>query len=878
MLYGHNEDIAINFYNDRVKEVIAEGDYTNPFTYVPIRAGQVEVIAGDSGSAVVFGDITEGYDPIAINIEVEKEYTDIETESAIIPLHVDKNSFNRQTFFSDLYNAYYVEVSRVYRILIPFAIRTNALYFINVEGVGTASYLALAGNDADDVGNGLRADAITKFGADNVEASPVDYELLVYGDILTFWGNEFMAPTVSDDDIFPFEVTAYILDTGLSNKFPILKYGSTHDFGIVYKDIMGRRCSVIRNEDMSFYLPFYCENADVLLATIAAVTFKINHIPPSWAESYEIVYAGNASLTYWLQIRIDDISSLGGDRFAINIQSNLDYTRTHNMRWKVPDYVWEDGDRIRLIAVIDNTLGTVTEYVTTNGHVYDYEIEETASTEYGDVIGGDWLVIQAETRPTPFDGSHTIIAEIYRVKKGIGKSIYRSTGMAFEVGTDDNGNKYHKGDIDQVVSEAGASVSPAQVYNTANDSWKYQRINYAFEDTALYWFWAESIAASDWWRDQDALTSQSWPYLYDLLQRQVQLGERLRHGGYVIEGSRINNIAWFTYADFVDLPQKFGRITGMREIGFTLKVLQLYKETSIYIQRVQTFSADGGSSDYSLIKKLLGTVRQEAADFGCQHPECILVNDRNLYYWDNNTGKYIRSAPNGQIAISDYKMKRWFRDLSSWIAANGGSQKVFVNSGANVEHNEIWVNWNIDGNVWAAIFSEHHGRWISRIDQKTECYVHLGMWFAHVYQQKLYIMNIDEGQKWLEWAGVNTVGEVEFVSNINPLKNKVFNALAVYADHQFNCNSRFIMIPHQASYDLMESLVGVWNKSEGIYYGPILKDQNSPGNFASENARTMNGREMRGRYCFVRLRTEEHDEKVRIFSVTVISTDSERSG
>ena len=139
-------------------------------------------------------------------------------------------------------------------------------------------------------------------------------------------------------------------------------------------------------------------------------------------------------------------------------------------------------------------------------------------------------------------------------------------------------------------------------------------------------------------------------------------------------------------------------------------------------------------------------------------------------------------------------------------------------------------------------------------------------------------MNSDEGQAWLEWARTPTVGDIQFVSNVNPLKNKVFNSLAVYADHSMDCNSRFILIPREASYALMETYIAVWNESEGVYYGRILKDQNSPGNFSSVNARTMSGREMRGRHCYIRLRTEEHDEKVRIFSVMVLSTDSERSG
>ena len=138
-------------------------------------------------------------------------------------------------------------------------------------------------------------------------------------------------------------------------------------------------------------------------------------------------------------------------------------------------------------------------------------------------------------------------------------------------------------------------------------------------------------------------------------------------------------------------------------------------------------------------------------------------------------------------------------------------------------------------------------------------------------------MNVDEGQGYLKWAGVNVFAEVQFPSNVNPGKMKVYNAMALYCDHQMDSLSRYVTIPKEAGYALMETYIAVWENREGVYYGQILKDQNTPGNFATENAKTMNGREIRGRYCLIRLQTTEHDEKVRIYSAIVFSTDSERS-
>jgi hypothetical protein len=182
--------------------------------------------------------------------------------------------------------------------------------------------------------------------------------------------------------------------------------------------------------------------------------------------------------------------------------------------------------------------------------------------------------------------------------------------------------------------------------------------------------------------------------------------------------------------------------------------------------------------------------------------------------------------------------------------------------------------------VRGLIFSEKDGRYKSRLNQRTEDYVHLGVFFAHMYHQRLWIMNIDEGQDFLSWSGVPVYAEIEIVSNIDPAKNKVFNSVAFYTDHQWESESKSIMIPEEASAvnEVMETNIAVWDRREGIFYGKILKDENSRGNFASINSRKMNGREMRGRYCYLKFKTEEHVEKVRIDSIIVLSTPSERSG
>ena len=144
------------------------------------------------------------------------------------------------------------------------------------------------------------------------------------------------------------------------SKFPQLKCGAVHSFGIVYKDRASRVCSVIKSSVMDVYIPFYAEVEGLSLDTIVKLAFKLYHVPPVWAETGEIVYFGNVSMNYWTQIRASDISSLGNDRFSINIEDTFVWTREQNSRWKVASYEWQAGDRMRIIGKIDPSDSSVT--------------------------------------------------------------------------------------------------------------------------------------------------------------------------------------------------------------------------------------------------------------------------------------------------------------------------------------------------------------------------------------------------------------------------------------------------------------------------------------------------------------------------------------
>jgi hypothetical protein len=1026
---SHNSDIDLTFYNDKVKEVMDASIMAEPFTYIPIKAGHMELIGGN---AIVFGKITEGEDIINPEVSTEISYESVSIVNSRIDLTIGFQQTNIVTDFpgtspynpaitynagdvvyTGIFNAFYrsavnsnlgnslgnsqywtplapnqvTSFRTIYGlvlIVIPMIIYVDAYYYISVVNLNDhityrlAQYQANAGDTIADVKAGLMA---------SLAANGFDTAVVPYPNTIAIypWHKTFQSTPVyqagSINDVYSnFTFSAYILLLGNTIKYPDLKCGASHGFGIVYKDRAGRQCSVMKTDQMTVYIPFYAEDVNNLLESIVKLKFKIRHKPPVWAETYEIVYFGDNTLDYELQLRESDVAKLpfGTHRYSLNINQTLEWTWQQNNRWKVAPYEWVTGDRLRLIGTINESNGVITKYDV----LYDYEIEQTG-TRYGDVIGGDWLIFQAVNHPHELDLGETaittltpnlsgivvhtalndvavaridtltltgtggtaticcgtlektatynasltqtaldfknsfeadylaigivltnsgddliftanvagvdfpsptnILLEIYRPKKGLSRKVAYGSGMVFDIDTDVNGNRYHKGDVAQVFDVADVCTVEAEVNNTANDVWKFIRLNYKFNTSDIQPFWAESIFPSDWWGGLDLnkkLTSCGFPFVDDLSLRQTVLDERIRNGGFLLTGTRTNNIAHFVYDDFRDLPEKDGAIIGLKEIGYTLKVVQEHKETSIYINRIQTFNPDG-TEQFTLTDSFLGTMRPMDDNYGCQHPDSILANERYLYYWDNNEGAFIRSAPNGQEVISgpDFKMSRWFKDTLRWIQTSGGGSILQTRTGWNGEHEEVWLTFRMGSEVRGIIFSEKRRRYISRINQITECYVHLGNFFAHLYHQRLWIMNYDEGQPWLTWVGVPTYADIETVLNTEPLKNKILKAVAVFADHLLQSLAKFVYIPKEASgcNELMETNIPIFDRREGVYFGEIMKDENSKGNFVNVYDAKLNGRNMRGRYAFLRFRTEEHTEKVRIFSIAIFSTPSERN-
>lgn len=894
---------TISWYNDAIKVIADIREVSTLFTFIPVRSKHLEVI---EGNRISVANITEGYDRIAPDVRFEVSYEDLAGRNKYVlscePVFTKTRSGNIYHYQlkitlppEPIYGLYSLRVVNpdnvIYDIEIPYG---------TAPGTTTSAPEAYPQDLKDLIIAEMEghtpawAQIDTRNGTPPAYADPNPYEIWVFWDSVEDHENPFKG--------WQYKNLSQVTIEGASfyavNKYPHLKEGAQHGWGIIYRDEAGRISPIVAGDELTEYLPLPMELGEGLNRG-AVVDFYINHLPPDWAESYEIVYSGNKTVSWFLQLIAENIQYGKRDHDDQEWSGNTDtrylrisledmYARTREKlpSWSVEQYIWTPGDRIRIIGKYKD------QSVTVHTGVYDREIlgiftdkdyigpVATTTPEPGKeaYILRDFLYFQDDgtfafiTDPSS-DAWDDVFVEIYRPYKEIQTTFYFTTGMTFPVRRNVLGHKYHTGSIqDQELNTDGESVVEAGVRNTAHDVWKYQR-HFADKDEVIQSVWAESMYSSDYYIAQK-LTSSGVP-IPDLDNyAQTKLTKRLRHGGRLNFGTELNNIAKFDYNDFQDMKDEHGPIESIIETGFILKVIQYNKISSIFISRIETYSPKG-EPQYMFTDKVFGSMRPELHKWGTSHPESVIVHGNYIYFWDQAEGVVIRDAMNGAHPISEYKMFRYFKDKAREIDSYENPEVTFM---FNAADNMLMCTFGDGTNFETIAFAEGENRWKFRTDAKIRKPFWIGKRLYHIYGGKIYQWWRDEQQGYLELSGEQKTWHLIGVANEHPMKVKHFNALAVYQEGDIPDAELKVPKEVSATGRDMESIVGssTWEQKEGVWYGPILRDKNTP-NLTGDNNKYMNGVRLRGQYCEVKLKGDKTDGPVRLFNIMVSATPSERS-
>jgi hypothetical protein len=354
----------------------------------------------------------------------------------------------------------------------------------------------------------------------------------------------------------------------------------------------------------------------------------------------------------------------------------------------------------------------------------------------------------------------------------------------------------------------------------------------------------------------------------------------LLYGGRYIENTLTNDLSKVKSSDYVPLAEKYGEINLIEEVGYTLKVLQKYKPTSLYIGREGLKQASLMGQDVVTSKDaVLSTPIVSETDYGTTLTSGCVKYLRNIYFSDLYNGAIVRDAPNGIFPISDYGIKNFIRQKFQTFISHG-VENITAYSTYDEKYNLVFFSF-IDSIVTAESFTvafhEPTNKWISFYSFIPDYYGCLGSVLTSFKGSDLWLH--DSGTR-MNYYGVQYEQMVKIVANKDPLKVKAFKSIVVDSNEVWNAGTNGdILISANGSLTRGGSSKlpeGWFNLNEGKYYSNFGRNMLSSDSTES-NEDLINGDELRGSSMSINLRNSSTDE-TKLFGVIIDSTYSPRSG
>jgi len=845
------------FTDNKLRISADQKDLARPFDYIPLLAEQQELI---EKNRLIYGNITEGFDPINID--------------ATCSLVIANSNLSDQTFAWEISGgSYYKLYCNTYSVDYLYAI--EILIYDSTTGIyqtHNGRYIVRSGDTNTFILNSIKNSLNNSIGSNIVttalDGTPSIFKLII-------------PSTSGTKTIYLRRFCIYYYN---KTSFRSVKFGDSYLGAITYYDKELRNSSVNKMAEPIvvplYYTPF------TLGATngYGYLNVSVKNLPPDWAYYYSIDFTERVKIGWYKQLvclPYDDYFFDAIDKkLRIRVNALINDAIDENPHLNVGNYTFEKGDRLRIIGVASFYLWY--NFVSTWNKTLDVEIENmewpSGDTQYAkdeattpsyktDVNGNKILsdlssyikvpITEAElvsfTDNIGYFSVHSFIGtnylgdslmvEIYRPKKESDNPVYYPARM-MEIGNPTLATRYHKG-ISQHQNPNNPTSVPAIVICYPGDTYTKLR---DLKDM----FVCQDDNYSDYY-DSDFF-GFGRPNFYDANAKRSNLLTGLRYSGKLLENTKVNELNKFEYNDLVVLKSEYGSIEYIKEVGDVLKVLQDKKETSIYVGLEEVKQADG-SSVWMSSDKVLGTQRKMDELRGTKHPKSVVVNDRDMYYWDDIRKEVVRSSPNGQIVISNYGMKTFFKNITGYTDVVSGwdeTNNTFFITFVGTTYTLGFYDPKIEGET---------PRWISYFSFIPENYITIGTFFASFINGYggLYKHNSDLVNR-CTFYDTKYKQQINVYFNDNPLIKKVFRSLCLKTNKAWSIP--IISIEADATYTrgfLSKLNTQHFTLKEGEYFSELLNNMYTSSNVAS-NLDLINGERLRGFYVKLQLENSEHIE------------------
>ena len=450
------------FYNNEAYDFIDVRESILGFDRVPNKANTQELL---NGNVIVYGGITEGYDPVVPDVTMNTTAVSIGYPDTAVRILATQNGLNGGDYPTDTGD---IRISLVGIPVSPPAI-------IGVSGVNSfVEVRVLAGGNYYVINaTGATGDTLADMIADlSTSASGQGFT------IVSTSANSLVIRRTGQTLVNYYGAGAGADVRPVNNSIPCSEYGASYNYGIVYFDEKGKNNGVTTSEDFHLTIPYIPSPYQIGSAlNLYRSDMLIYHRPPLWAKTYQIVRTKNLTKENFVSL-VSDRTFKDATFAYISIEGLARYKAQYPTSVVSFDFVV--GDRIKFVCLFNSDKTVNTSY----GNTRDYEIVDQVvnPTLDGVVQEGTFVKINLPTTSATFDfGDITSNAyyyyyiELYTPAKSVanGLDVYYECSEMFQIGNAGTIYAFHQGTqgLNQDPGGGPAPATPATVWIQKGDNY-----------------------------------------------------------------------------------------------------------------------------------------------------------------------------------------------------------------------------------------------------------------------------------------------------------------------------------------------------------------------------------------------------------------------
>jgi hypothetical protein len=524
--------------------------------------------------------------------------------------------------------------------------------------------------------------------------------------------------------------SSFVSIGGFVDQNASFKTSATHDFGIIYYDERGRAGNA--NFLDSVYVGGYSGMEPLREGRQGRVqiAMQLNHDPPSWARSYQMVYGGNSSIGDFIQYTTgpafvnitDNETSLESENGIIYVSlANLQGVNevSYSDAWGAVNkdggkalYTYSPGDKLKIISYLDidgeteifphkyefEILGVKTMTSSTNDNPF-YHTDDSGDGVHPSKVG-EFLVLKNNSlainfsygdiyntfsSENGFNGAtafnywnNRTLVEIYSPKKvqDLDSRVYHETGPKYNISSSASGALSHQ--TNPILIEDGDVYWRRVPLNTPrySDGVFLPLLDFESKHPRFRNYFVETNSFTDLFPGANGKSYGKPKLIFsDATETRnkasVTFSERNNYS------SRFNSFTRFnpSVLPYKDLPNEYGSIMSLVNEYDSVLVIQENKVSAVPVER-NILATAGGSTSLMASGKVLGTQKFYAGNYGCDtNPESVVRAGTSVYFASKKNKEVYMYSPNqGLAVVSDLGMKTFFYNLFSSAMANVDTQ------------------------------------------------------------------------------------------------------------------------------------------------------------------------------------------------------------